>query len=127
MQKDIEHLQDWAADWQIRYNADKCEVMHFGNHNTCHTSHTGNINLKKKKKKKEEEEQKDLGVMMHKPLKVSQHCVATAKKGNRALGMININFAYRSKAIIVKLYKSFDGETAPGQRNAGLESTSEKG
>ena len=33
MQEDINHLQNWAEDWQMRYNADKCGVMHFGFHN----------------------------------------------------------------------------------------------
>ena len=100
MQKDIEHLQNWAEDWQMRYNADKCGVMHLGYHNTCHTYHMGNTNLKETK------EEKDLGIMIHKSLKVSQQCAAAAKKGNRALGMIKRNFAYRSKDIMVKLYKS---------------------
>ena len=39
--------------------------MDFGYHNTCHTYHMGNTNLK------ETTEEKDLGVMTHKSLKVS--------------------------------------------------------
>ena len=60
----------------------------------------GNTNLKETK------EEKDLGIMIHKSLKVSQQCAVAAKKGNCALGMIKRNFAYRSKDIMVKLYKS---------------------
>ena len=54
----------------------------------------------------ETKEGKDLGVLVHKSLKISQQCAATAKKGYRALGMIKRNFAYRSKKVRVKLYKS---------------------
>ena len=78
MQRDIEQLQNWAEDWQMRYNADKCGVMHFGYHNTNHTYQMGSTNLK------ETQEEKDLGVMVHKSLKVAHQCAAAAKKGNRA-------------------------------------------
>ena len=100
MQEDINHLQNWAEDWQMRYNADKCGVMHFGFHNPGHTYHMGNVDLK------ETTEEKDLGVMVHKSLKVSQQCAAAAKKGNQALGMIKRNFAFRSREAVIKLYKS---------------------
>ena len=39
-------------------------------------------------------------------LKVSHQCAAAAKKGNQALGMIKRNFAFRSREVIIKLYKS---------------------
>ena len=100
MQEDINHLQNWAEDLQMRYNADKCGVMHFGFHNPGHTYHMGNVDLK------ETTEEKDLGVMGHKSLKVSQQCAAAAKKGNQALGMIKRNFAFRSRKVVIKLYKS---------------------
>lgn len=100
MQEDINHLQSWADDWQMRYNAGKCGVMHFGYHISCHTYHMGNTNLKETK------QEKDLGVIVHQSLKTSQQCAAAAKKGNQALGMIKRNFTYRGKDIILKLYKS---------------------
>ena len=75
--------------------------MHFGFHNPGHTYHMGNVDLK------ETTEEKDLGVMVHKSLKVSQLCAAAAaKKGNQALGMIKRNFAFRSREVVIKLYKS---------------------
>ena len=100
MQEDINHLQNWVEDWQMRCNADKCGVMHFRFHNLGHTYRMGNVDLK------ETTEEKDLGVMVHKSLKVSQQCAAAAKKGNQALEMIKRNFAFRSREVIIKLYKS---------------------
>ncbi len=82
MQQDIDHLQKWAEDWQMRYNADKCGVMHLGYHNIRHIYHLGNTGLN------ETTEEKDLGVLINKSLKVSSQCATAAKKGNRALGMI---------------------------------------
>ena len=68
--------------------------------NTHHTYHLGNTELK------ETTEEKDLGVLINKSLKVSSQCAAAAKKGNRALGMIKRNFAYKSREVVLKLYKS---------------------
>ena len=33
MQNSINHLHSWAKTWQMKYNTDKCGVMHFGNQN----------------------------------------------------------------------------------------------
>ncbi|XP_072025076.1 uncharacterized protein [Amphiura filiformis] len=100
MQDDINHLQVWAETWQMRYNADKCAVMHFGHQKQHHTYHMGETELK------ETNEEKDLGVLISNTLKVSSQCATEAKKGIRALGLIKRNFAFRSRDIILKLFKS---------------------
>ena len=100
MQSSIDHLQKWAEEWQMTFNADKCGVMHAGYHNQHHTYHLGSSDLK------ETTEEKDLGVLINKSLKTSSQCAAAAKKGNRALGLIKRTFAYRSREVILKLYKS---------------------
>ena len=100
MQRDINNLHAWAEKWQMRYNTDKCGVMHVGYHNPHHAYHMGSAALK------ETIEEKDLGVWVHKTLKVSTQCAAAAKKANRVLGMIKRNFEYKSRDIILKLYKS---------------------
>ena len=51
-------------------------------------------------------EEKDLGVWIHKSLKVAKHCAEAAKKANRVLGMIKRNFIYKDKSTVMKLYKS---------------------
>ena len=75
--------------------------MHTGYHNPTHTYTMGNRPLKET-----EEEEKDLGIWIHKSLKTSTQCAAAVKKANRVLGMIKRNFAYKSRTVILKLYKS---------------------
>ena len=33
IQQDINKLQDWAMEWQMTFNYEKCKVMHFGKTN----------------------------------------------------------------------------------------------
>ena len=36
LQRDLESMQKWPRTWQIRFNADKCKVMHTGRGNPKH-------------------------------------------------------------------------------------------
>jgi len=33
LQKDLQRLCDWAKEWQMEFNIEKCKVMHIGNSN----------------------------------------------------------------------------------------------
>ena len=100
MQKDLDKLINWASDWQMEFNLDKCKVMHFG-----YDNRRKNYNMKGKNLQKVEEE-KDLRVIISSDLKVAVQCGAAARKGYQVLGMISRTFTCKKKAIMVKLYKS---------------------
>ena len=34
IQQDVDRLEKWAEKWQMEFNPDKCEVMHFGRTNS---------------------------------------------------------------------------------------------
>ena len=33
MQHDLDLMFNWSQEWQMRFNVDKCKVMHFGRNN----------------------------------------------------------------------------------------------
>ena len=37
LQKDLTKLSDWATKWQMKFNVDKCKVMHIGKNNPNYT------------------------------------------------------------------------------------------
>ena len=93
-------METWANTWQMNFNTSKCAVMHVGHNNQHHEYNMGGTILH------ETTEEKDLGVWIHKSLKVSKHCAEVTKKANRVLGMIKRNFIYKDKSTVLRLYKS---------------------
>jgi len=49
---------------------------------------------------------KDLGVLITYDLKASQQCTAACNKANRVLRMMNRTVVYKSKKVLLNLYKS---------------------
>jgi len=52
------------------------------------------------------EEEKDLGMLITNDLKASQQCTAACNRANRVLGMMNRTIVYKSKDVLLNLYKS---------------------
>ena len=60
LQKDLTELEDWANLWQLRFNAQKCKVMHLGTSNANLSYHMHQDGEKVKLQVTELE--KDLGI-----------------------------------------------------------------
>ena len=100
MQQSLNNCLEWGEDWQMRFNHDKCKVLHLGHGNGKFDYTLNGTPLA------EVQCEKDLGVIIDQTLKPSKQCSAAAAKANRVLGVIRRSFHSRSKDIIVKLYKS---------------------
>ena len=50
---------------------------------------------------------RDLGVLFTDDLKVAEQCMQAYKKANRVLGMNNRVISFKSKTVLLTLYKSF--------------------
>jgi hypothetical protein len=100
LRADLKVLWDWSEKWQMKFNTDKCKVMHIGANNLQEEYFMDGKQLEKIS------EEKDLGVIVSSNFKVSNQCIKAAKKGNQILGLIRRTITCRSKEIIVRLYKS---------------------
>ena len=100
MRKDLETIFKWSVDWQMLFNTDKCSVLHMGRSNKEADYKMGLNEIKKIT------QERDLGVVIDKSGKASKQCAIAVKKANGILGMIKRNIKFKSKKVIVKLYKS---------------------
>jgi len=100
LRRDLTNLENWSNKWQMKFNEDKCTVMHLGRNNTASQYILNDKNLKKS------ERERDLGVIVDKSLKFSEHCNKVANTANVTLGMIKRTISCKSKSIITRLYKA---------------------
>jgi ribonuclease P/MRP protein subunit RPP40 len=100
LQDDLNTLVSWSKDWQMKFNTDKCKVMHFGSSNNQFDYYMEGHALNSVTN------EKDLGVEVTADLKNTAHCIRAYKKANRVLGMIYRTISYKSQEIMLSLYKT---------------------
>ena len=97
----LHRLMDWAKDWGMEFNVDKCKIMHVGRNNPQFEYSMGGTTLRAV------EEEKDIGVTIHNSLKPSRHCKKIADTANAVLRQLTRNFHFRDRHIFKKLYTQY--------------------
>ena len=82
---DLEALQNWTITNGMKFNVDKCSVMHCGRLNR-------NIDYKLYGQKSVTVSEKDLGVIINNDMKFKDQVASAAKKANKTLQMVKRNF-----------------------------------
>ena len=100
IQQDLDNLSTWSDKWLLKFNKDKCKVMHVGFNNRKHNYNLQSQNLIKV------EVEKDLGVLVKSDLKSGIQCLAASRKANTILGFIARNFQCKYPEVITRLYTS---------------------
>ena len=97
----INNLMEWANDWQMEFNVDKCHIMHLGSRNKEFKYTMEGEELKTS------EFEKDIGVLIQRNLKPSMQCAKAAKTANAVLAQIFWAVSYRDKTTFLKLFRTY--------------------
>ncbi len=100
LQQDLDRLSEWSQKWQMKFNVDKCSVIHLGHKNKQFNYSLGENELKKSVK------EKDLGIVVDNNMKWSEQCSIAVKNANSTLGIIKRHVKCRKKNVILQLHKS---------------------
>ena len=104
LQDCIDKLNSWTDNWLLRFNTDKCKVLHIGRNNPRYNYYMTNGN--DRNKIEETVAEKDLGVIIDPSLDFDAHITTMVKKANKLVGMLMRSICHKSKDIIIPLYKA---------------------
>ncbi|CAM4690969.1 unnamed protein product [Lepidochelys kempii] len=99
IQEDLDDLVNWSNSNRMKFNSEKCKVMHLGINNK-------NFSYKLGTHQVEVMEEKDLGVLVDHRMTMSRQCDMAVKKANAVLGCIRRGISSRDKEVLVPLYKA---------------------
>ncbi|PKU44210.1 rna-directed dna polymerase from mobile element jockey- hypothetical protein [Limosa lapponica baueri] len=100
IQRDLDRLESWARKNLMRFNREKCRVLHLGRKNPRHQYRLG-VDLLGSTT-----EEKNLGVLVDGRLSMSQQCALVAKRANGILGCTGRSLASRSREVILPIYSA---------------------
>ncbi|CAM4599933.1 unnamed protein product [Lepidochelys kempii] len=99
IQEDLDDLVNWSNSNRMKFNSEKCKVMHLGINNKNFSYKLGTHQL-------EVTEEKDLGVLVDHRMTMSCQCDMAVKKANMVLGCIRRGISSRDKEVLVPLDKA---------------------
>uniref|UniRef100_A0A803SX30 Reverse transcriptase domain-containing protein n=1 Tax=Anolis carolinensis TaxID=28377 RepID=A0A803SX30_ANOCA len=101
IQNDLNRLERWAETNKMKFNRDKCKILHFGRKNEMQRYRMGDgawLNSSTC--------EKDLGVLVDNKLNMKLQCDVAAKKANGIMACINRGIASRSREVMLPLYSA---------------------
>ena len=101
IQTTLNNLVEWSEKWGMKFNIEKCSVLHLGKKNKRHTYNMNNIPLKNSSV------ERDLGVLISSDLKPSEQCQNALNQARNALRNIEVSFLSRDEKVFVQIYKQF--------------------
>ena len=104
LQETIHALNDWSDKWLIKFNINKCKVLHLGHNNPQfnYTMRDGENQITLDKTICE----KDLGVNIDNKLTFNKHIITQVKKARGTAGVINRSIINKIPKVMLPLYKS---------------------
>ena len=104
LQKAIDEMYNWTQTWLLKFNAEKCKLLHLGSNNNKYDYFIGTEEKRVLLDKSDLE--KDLGIHVDQNLNFKEHIKKTVKKASYACYKILRNFSFKDDNILVPLFKS---------------------
>lgn len=99
-QSDLDYLSEWEHIWKLKFNVDKCKVLHCGRDNVRYRYKLNGKDLE------EISEERDLGVIFNEPFNFTNFILAIISKANQKIGWVMRNILSRDAHVITKVYKT---------------------
>ena len=104
LQNVIDDMFLWTKKWLLKFNKDKCKILHIGKKNPKNKYFIGDED--NKTELAETDLEKDLGISIDPNLDFKKHIKTIVKKASYLNYKILKNFTYRDPSILVPLFKT---------------------
>ena len=104
LQKVIDEMFLWTQKWLLKFNKDKCKILHIGKKNPKNKYYVGSE--QDKQELEDTDLEKDLGIFIDPNLDFKKHIKNIVKKASYLSYKILKNFTYRDANILVPLFKT---------------------
>src|SRR5664279_2088459 len=104
LQQDLDELTNWSSKWLLKFNPEKCKIMHIGHKLDTRysmTDESGTMELQVVRN------EKDLGVYFTDDLKPSTQCTKAVGKARSILAMVHRNFRRLDREDFLLIYKTY--------------------
>jgi hypothetical protein len=104
LQGDLDRLVDCADKWQMRFNADKCKIIHIGKNNEQQDYNMRRHGCNDRVMMSKSRMEKDLGVNIDNELKFSKLIEGQVNKANKRLELIRRSFEFLDAEAMKQLF-----------------------
>ena len=98
LQAGLDLLFNWSVDWQLPISINKCNMLHLGRSNGCHTYHLDSTDLPNVNNIT------DLGVLLDSNLRFIKHYRLIANKAHHRASLILRTFKSRDRYLLFKAF-----------------------
>jgi hypothetical protein len=106
LQSDLDKATNWAKTWKMKFNNEKCKVMHIGKNNPLN-QYTMLSNQSERNTLEKTSLERDLGVIISKDLKWKNQVEKATNKANAVLGVLKRTFSHWTPETVKILYTTF--------------------
>ena len=101
LQDALDSLCNWAERWEMKFNVEKCHVLHLGRTNERRIYSMNGTQLITT------EMEKDIGVLVCENLKPSKQCEKAARTAQGVLTQVLRTLSYRDRTVLPKIYVQY--------------------
>ena len=101
LQDALDCLCTWAANWEMKFNVDKCHVLHLGRNNKRRPY------VMHGKQLETSEMEKDIGVLVSDSLKPGMQCEKAARTAQGVLTQVLRALSYRDRTVLPKIFVQY--------------------
>ena len=107
LQSDIDRIVEWCDRWLMKFNIDKCKVMHIGHKNPKFMYYMKDTDSGQAHALMKTDLERDLGVYIASDMKSRGQVNQAVSKANSMLGVLKRTFTYRGVGMWKKLYTTY--------------------